>query len=399
MVDLSAESGTGVEKFTKQELDRQKAEIESVMVGGNPGIRQPSAWIPTVAKYRNWKIIGHKDYSLEPTFNYLTGALRGSCIRVLRQYFRQELVLTGTPLVGAQHSTEFGTDAEDVKRIVKIKVNHGRNIDGLKVTSELKTGELKESPLIGYGHGEKDDVVGPFESNEEICAMEGGVAPDGLLRQLCFYTTLGRRFPIGKNTYYGKTDGQEMTPFRLEAPRVRSITGYSGGIVDSVGFRYLDFNSETASPEFLRAIAPYLFPKNVPSVMKMTIAGMLVAGKWRTQGALRMVNEDAARNTLITDLHNHTTDGKYLQGFNDARLVEIAAVIVFLMAAKIHDRAWLQAHSVKEHRDELITFVHGWTDEPEKSLRSFSDTELVSWGFGIEPEAANALGQWQQPKR
>lgn len=185
-----------------------------------------------------------------------------------------------------------------------------------------------------------------------------------------------------------------MTPFRIEAPHVRAITGHSGKIVDSVGFRYLDFNSATESPEFLRTIEPYLFPSNLPPVMKMTTRGMLVAGKWRQQADLLMLSDDDVRNTLIVEIGGHSTDGPYLQGFGDSRLVEIASVLLFLMAAKIHDRKWLETHSAKDHREQLMRFIHGSTGEPEESLRSFSDTELVNWGFALRPEASKELGQW-----
>jgi hypothetical protein len=196
--------GAGLSQQEKDTVNQQKATIEFEIRGGNTTLMQPDKWTPTVAKYINWKVIGHNNRSLEPTFNYLTDDLRAKCIQVLRKYFLDQGLLVGTALAGATHATEFGKDAGDVKRIVQIKVNHGKNIDGLTVTNELKTGQLKVNPLLGWERGEKNDIVGPLAANDEICAIEGSVAPDGLLRQLCFYTTLGSRFPIAEDTYYGK---------------------------------------------------------------------------------------------------------------------------------------------------------------------------------------------------
>jgi hypothetical protein len=73
----------------------------------------------------------------------------------------------------------------------------------------------------------------------------------------------------------------------------------------------------------------------------------------------------------------------------------MAAIVLCLMTAKIHDRPWLQAHSAKEHRGQLIRFIHGSTLEPEASLGLLTDAELVRWGFALRPGAANALGKWE----
>ena len=185
--------------------------------------------------------------------------------------------------------------------------------------------------------------------------------------QLCFLHDARASLPEpGRIRITGEHEGAKLTPFRIEAPRVRSITGHAGRIVDSVGFRYLDFKSTTELPEFLRAIEPYLFPTIFRPVMKMTTRGMLVAGKWRQQADLTMASDDDVRNTLIVEIGGHSTDGPYLQGFSDARLVEMASIILFLMAAKIHDRKWLETHPAKDHRDQLIRFIHGRPKSPKR---------------------------------
>ena len=217
-IEGAGEWGAGLTQDEKNVVNRQAAQIKFEMRGGNSTQTQPNKWTPTVAKYLNWKVIGHRDSSLEPTLNYLTDDLRAKCIQILKKYLLSRRIFVTTGLAGATHATKFGADADDVKRIVMIKVHHGRNIDGLTVTNELKTGGLKENKRVAYGNHEKIDTIGPLAANEEICAMEGGVGPNGILRELCFYTTLGRRFPSGQNTYFGRSEGAKMTPFGSRLP-------------------------------------------------------------------------------------------------------------------------------------------------------------------------------------
>ncbi len=308
--------------------------------------------------------------------------MRATCITKLKEYFTKQMFLKATGVagsagggskvfgIGTDDSKALGISADGVKRIVQIKINHGKNIDGLTITYELKNGKRIETPQIGKGRGERNDIIGPFSAEEEICAIEGFTAPDGLLRQLCFYTNLGSRFPRAENTYYGRTEGQKMAPFRIEAPRVRGIMGHVGNLVDTIGFDYLEFKNDTKSPDFLRCVEPYLFPTQfpLPTGMEMTVKGMLVAGKWRQQRDLLMATQDDARNVLIVELGGHSTESPNLQGFSDERLVEMAAIVLFLMNANLgQDRKWLQAHSAKDHREKVITFVNSMTREPEDS--------------------------------
>ena len=410
-VVLETSQTLGNSQKGSEAINKQKNSIFLKIEGGDDSQKDKDKWLQTVKKYENWVVIGHGQSSLEPTFNYFPADLRARCIAVLKEYFLQQLHIVATGYAGGTRSTVYGdTKNDNVKRIVKIKISHGKNIDGLKITQELKSGELKETHLIGYGRGEPGgpdgiveegkhfDVIGPFDPDEEICLMEGGVAPDGLLRQLSFQTTLGKRFPSAQDKYYGRDEGDKLKSFRIAAPRVRSIIGYSGGIVDSVGFSYLDFKSKTASPEFLGAIEPYLFPTNLQPIMKMTTSGMLIAAKWRTWKELTRMDAKGVRNTLITEIGVHSTDGSSLAGFSDEQLVAAASTLIFLMFAELEDRQWLAKHSLAEHRRELITFVHACSGEKEDSLAKFSGQELVNWAFTIKPEAARKLGKWTGPK-
>jgi hypothetical protein len=403
--------GAGLSLDDKNIVNNQSALIEHETRGGNGTQTKPNKWSPTVAKYLNWKVAGYNERSLEPTFVYFEQKLRARCIRILKDYFTNQMFLSATGVAGSKGggSKDFGIDTDDskalgiradnVKRIVQIKINHGKNIDGLTITYELKNGQRKETPRIGWGRGERNDIIGPLAAEEEICAIEGFTAPDGLLRQLCFYTNLGSRFPRAADTYYGKTEGEKMAPFRIEAPRVRGIMGHVGNLIDTIGFDYLEFKMDTKSADFLRCIEPYLFPNlfpmNLPTGMEMTVKGMLVAGKWRQQRDLLMATQDDSRNTLIVELGGHSTESPNLQGFSNERLVEMAATVLFLMNAKLGlDRKWLQAHSAKDHREKVITFINSMTGEPEDSLRSLSDTQLLSCAFAFKPEAAKDLGKW-----
>jgi hypothetical protein len=122
--------------------------------------------------------------------------------------------LTTTEIAGATHATQFGYDVGDnVKRIVKINVNHGLNIDGLQVTYELTNGLQKEMPWVGYRKGEHNHTVGPLAFDEEISAIKVGVGSEMLMRRLAFYTTKGRRFPESETNYYGRGHKDEVLDY------------------------------------------------------------------------------------------------------------------------------------------------------------------------------------------
>ena len=193
-----------------------------------------------------------------------------------------------------------------------------------------------------------------------------------------------------------------MEFFRIEAPRVRGIMGHVGNLIDTIGFDYLEFKEQTKSVDYLRCVEPHLFPNlfpmNMPEGIEMTLKGMLVAGKWRPQDdALVMMDRNDARNTLITELgvHSKENPNKKLQGISDDRLVDMAAIVLFLMNAKLGvDRKWLQDHFVDDHRGKLVTFIGSMTGESEVSIGSMSDRQLLSCAFAFKPEAANNLLKW-----
>lgn len=296
--------------------------------------------------------------------------------------------------VGAMHAAPFGDDVGDVRRIVQIEVNHGMNVDGLKVTYELSSGQRKEMPWAGELHGEHRSVVGPLEFDEEIASVE--TWSNDLLRRVAFKTTKGRRFPPSPNEFYGRGGpGGTLEYAEIEAPRVCGLVGNSGRVVDSIGLRYRDLADGGSVPErwrnFLVLLEPYLFPMNVPSQIDLSVRGILLAGKWRTADDLDTMSSEDKRNTLIAELGGHSNqDGPYFWGMDDAALAQKGAVVVFLLTTGLRDRKWLQAHSCAEHRAAVVQLIHNARDEPHKTLEGLSEGELVRWGFVIKPKAAAA---------
>ena len=392
-VEGTADWSIGLDNAEKQAVIRQASSLFHLMVGGNPNALSPEKWIPTLAKYLNWQIAGFD--MLVPTLAYLADEdLRSRCIRVLRDYCTRNLQYRQTIKVGAMHAAPFGEDVGDVKRIVKIEVNHGMNVDGLQVTYELTNGQRKEMPWVGGLHGENWHVVGPLEFDEEIASIETWA--NDLLRRVAFKTTKGRRFPASPNEFYGRGEGGNLVYAEIEAPRACGLVGNSGRVIDSIGLRYRDLAEGRTLPErwrnFLILLEPYLFPKDVPSHIEMTVRGMLMAGRWRTAEGLDTMSGEDKRNTLIVELGGHSNqDGAYFWGLDDAALVQRGAVVVFLLTTGTHDRIWLKAHSCAEHRAAVIQLIHNARDEPLKALEGLSEGELVRWGFAIKTNTAATI--------
>jgi Jacalin-like lectin domain len=297
-----------------------------------------------------------------------------------------QLQLSTTAVVGGTGSTKFGYDVGDVKRIVKIEVNHGINIDGLRVTYELMDGKRKEMPWLGYRKGENNDTV-ELAFDEEISSIEVGFSD--LIRRLAFNTTTGRRFPESKNLYYGRGHDNRLEYTRIEAPRVCGLVGYSGALIDSIGLRYRELAEQgVASRDFLLEMEPNLFPSNIPKTIDMTVKGILAAGNWRREEDLRNATTEDARNTLIVVLNGYSNQRHY-QGFNNDALVGKGAIVVFLLKAG-YDQSQLQKMSDGDHRNTVITYIHTNTDEPVPALQALGDGELVRWGFAIKGDTALA---------
>jgi hypothetical protein len=384
--------GEGLTEQQKAVAVNQAHALHFKLMGGNESMVTSEKWIPTVAKYLNWKIVGFNPRSLVPTIDYLPNDLRVRSMRILRTYFTSNLQFRTTGLAGMTHEKTFGYDAGDVKRIVKVEVNHGINIDGLRVTYELMNGQHKEMPWVGERRGEHNSTIGPFDFDEEITSIE--VGSKTLLRRLAFNTSK-RRFPESTSSYYGRGEDEEsLTYTTIEAPRVCGLVGHVGRIIDAVGLRYRDLpaGNGVRSRNFLLDIEPHLFPFNVPSTTEKTVRGVLLAGKWRTAEELNQMSADNKRNTLIVVLGGLSNEtGETMWGLSDDVLVAKAAVVLLLMDAGIRDEAWLKANGFANHRAALIESIHGFTDEPLAALQKLSDQELVRWGSTIKSNSAATM--------
>jgi len=374
--------GTGLSNEEKNAVIKQAGRLHLKITGGNEAPITADKWVPTVAKYLNWKVIGFNSRSLVPTIDYLDDNLRADCIKILKEYFMSRLQLKTTEIVGGTGGTKFGYDVGDVKRIVKIEVNHGINIDGLRVTYELTNGQRKEMPWLGYRKGENNDTV-ELAFDEEISSIEVGFSD--VVKRLAFNTTQEDVFPESPNSYYGRGEGK-LQYTKIEAPRVCGLVGSAWAVIDSIGLRYRELAEQgVASRDFLLEMEPNLFPLNIPAQIDMTLKGILAAGNWRTAEELRRMPTEDARNTLIVVLNGHSNQRHY-QGFNNDALVGKGAMVVFLLRAG-YSQSQLQQMPDTDHKNTVITIIHSNTGEPDAALRALSDGELVRWGFAIKGDA------------
>jgi hypothetical protein len=380
--------GTGLTNEEKNAVIKQAGRLHLKIIGGNEAPITTDKWVPTVAKYLNWKVIGFNSRSLVPIIDYLDDNLRAECIKILKSYFMRNLQLKTTEIVGGTGGKQFGYDVGDVKRIVKIQLNHGINIDGLRVTYELTNGERKEMPWLGYLKGENNDTV-ELAFDEEISSIEVGCSD--VIKRLAFNTTTGRRFPESAKSYYGRGEGK-LQYHKIEAPRVCGLVGSAGAVIDSIGLRYRELAEQgVASRDFLLEMEPNLFPLNIPTQIEMTVKGILAAGKWRTEAELKGMSAAEKRNCLVIELNKHSNKSEaYFGGFDDEALAGKGAIVVFLKAAGIRTQSQLKAMPDNDHRNTVIQLIHNFTDEPVPKLQRLSDPELVRWGFAITGDTALA---------
>jgi hypothetical protein len=77
--------------------------------------------------------------------------------------------------------------------------------------------------------------------------------------------------------------------------------------------------------------------------IEMTLRGVLLAGKWRTEEELNHTSTENKRNTLIVEMAAHSNQNAgHFQAMNDEQLIGVGAVAVFLRKAKIRDDVGLK---------------------------------------------------------
>jgi hypothetical protein len=120
----------------------------------------------------------------------------------------------------------------------------------------------------------------------------------------------------------------------------------------------------------------------VPGWVSSYIRGVLLYGGFRTLGQLELMDREAERNTLIVELTGRTNQSNY-QGFDNAALEGIGAVMVTLREAGIRSDAQLKAMTADDMRNTLIVELDLQTKRGQ-ALQGFTNMELVRTILGVE---------------
>lgn len=122
--------------------------------------------------------------------------------------------------------------------------------------------------------------------------------------------------------------------------------------------------------------------------IEMTLRGVLLAGRWRTQEELNHITLENKRNTLIVELSKHTNQPvAYFQKFDDNALVGKGATAVFLQEAAIRTQSDLRNMSDGDQRNTLIVENSNHLDIEVPTLQGKTDRELVQLGLGWYSQA------------
>jgi MAC/Perforin domain/Jacalin-like lectin domain len=274
-------AGVGTQTTGTQTLSQQAGSLTMQLRGGNEDLASSQAgtlgtkWISSVGPYLEWRTVGFYERSLVPIIEFLPEkkdndgvTLREKCMKILREYFLSKLDCRKSAVAGDPHGTAFAVDISGIKRMTKIVVNHGINVDGLELSYEhyeSNIGYAVGEHKFGGWRGEHTDTI-TLKEDEEITAIEAGIdskTDNGIVRQVAFVTNR-RRFP--DTGFYGraKTDQRKT----IEAPRVRGIFGRTGALVHALGLSYLGLADDATSREYLLAMEPYLFPESDYGIIK-----------------------------------------------------------------------------------------------------------------------------------
>jgi hypothetical protein len=114
----------------------------------------------------------------------------------------------------------------------------------------------------------------------------------------------------------------------------------------------------------------------------VSIRGVLLAGKFRTQSQLNTMSRDDQRNTLIVELADRSNQsGGHYQGMDDAKLAGAGAVLVFLREAKIRTDEQLKSISDDDQRNIIIVEMGSQTGLGSQ-LQGFSSLDLGLTALG-----------------
>ena len=231
-----------------------------------------ATWVGSLGRYREWQVVGFYQKSLVPIIQLLPPVLRDQCMDLLREYFVSKLSIQQSASAGHEHGKDLVKDSKApdphiVRRITDIEVRYGGCLDRMRVTYDVyNPGEKTTKPFqtnwVGSDTGKSEHIK--LKLDEEITAIETWTDPTregGLVQQVAFRTSGGRRFPdIGKG-FYGENRGRKKDEFKtIEAPRVRGITGSNGAYIHRIGLKYAALDANAKSREYLLAMEPFLFP-------------------------------------------------------------------------------------------------------------------------------------------
>ena len=121
------------------------------------------------------------------------------------------------------------------------------------------------------------------------------------------------------------------------------------------------------------------------------IHGVLLLGKFRSQGDMQAMSFGDQRNTLIVELVNRTRDGvAFYQGLDDNGLAGAGALLVFLREGHRRTDAELKAISAGDMRNTMIVELAAQTHLAIPALQALPDLELIHLLMG--PERAYIRG-------
>jgi hypothetical protein len=272
-VDAKGAAGVGYATTAESGLKGLEVELKMEMVGGNASLASSdpgtlgSKWVNSVGPFINWRTIGFAPHTLMPILDLLDGDQKGHAIRVLRWYFLRNLIPnTEGGVAGHTGGNKFGRDISNVKRISKVEVNHEGNIDALKVTYEVFTGDRNDvrTKEVTETYGTSRAPWGQTDSftlapDDDIVRIVADLEKknDGQLKRVRFETANGGKYPR-EGGFYGNYKGDYLVT--IEGLRVRGLYGYCKDYIHSLGFKYLRL-ADGPHREYLLAMEPYLFPK------------------------------------------------------------------------------------------------------------------------------------------
>jgi Jacalin-like lectin domain len=269
-VDAKGSAGAGFATTAASGLKGLETQLKMEMVGGNEryATSEPGTlgtkWVDSVGPYLNWRTFGFSPNTLLPILDLLEDQ-KDDCTRILRWYFLKNLQPAEGEVVGHGDGNKFGPDISKVSRIAKVEVNHDGNVDALKVTYEVFTGDKNDvrtkevTETYGSSRSEGKNESFTLAPGDEIIRIVAWIAQSnkGELKRLRFETASGGIFPR-PGGFYGKNSGDYLVT--IEGLRVRGIYGFTGDYIHSIGFKHLQL-ANVKHREFLLAMEPYLFPK------------------------------------------------------------------------------------------------------------------------------------------